>query len=129
MEKEQLNMADCRLMSPRAATGIEISEEVRRSWPNEKIVVRANTLRFIALLSCLPRRRDPKIEGLFFDGNTKVDARAMALHRFLTGPAGNPLFITPEAGSEGLNIACASKVIIFEPLWKPLTEILDGARR
>lgn len=66
-----------------------------------------------------------------YDGTMSSKDRNNAVDRFTDDPACNIMLISLKAGNAGLNLNCASQVIILDPFWHPFCEeqAIDRAHR
>lgn len=56
---------------------------------------------------------------LTYDGSMDIKARNLALNSLKNDPDSNILLCSLKCGSVGLNLTCASQVILFDPWWNP----------
>lgn len=56
---------------------------------------------------------------LTYDGSMDIKARNFALNSLKNDPDMNVLLCSLKCGSVGLNLTCASQVILFDPWWNP----------
>lgn len=56
---------------------------------------------------------------LTYDGSMNVQARSLTLNSLKNDPKFNILLCSLKCGSVGLNLTCASRVILLDPWWNP----------
>ncbi|CCE81863.1 Piso0_002540 [Millerozyma farinosa CBS 7064] len=60
-----------------------------------------------------------EIDSLIFDGSMDISKRSTTLDKFRNSNRHNVLLCSLKCGSVGLNLTCASRVILFDPWWNP----------
>ncbi|PYI36401.1 hypothetical protein BP00DRAFT_361540 [Aspergillus indologenus CBS 114.80] len=99
---------------------LEIVHEIQRRGYQEKVVIFSQ---FTALLDLLAV---PLMQGgcVFerYDGSMTPAARDAAVASFTAQPDCGILLMSLKAGNAGLNLACASEVILLDPFWNPYVE-------
>ncbi|KAI5304346.1 hypothetical protein KEM56_006602 [Ascosphaera pollenicola] len=69
-----------------------------------------------------PFLKGAKIGYVRYDGGMRNDLREASLHKLRTAPDCRVLLCSLRAGSLGLNLTAASRVVILEPFWNPFVE-------
>ncbi|ORZ37173.1 SNF2 family N-terminal domain-domain-containing protein [Catenaria anguillulae PL171] len=78
---------------------------------------------FTSLLAVMARAlKSEKIGYLMYDGKLSQIQRKQVLEQFRTDPSITVLLMSLQCGSVGLNLTCASRVILFDPWWNPQIE-------
>ncbi|EXJ95178.1 hypothetical protein A1O1_00297 [Capronia coronata CBS 617.96] len=78
---------------------------------------------FTSMLDLIePFLKDNRIRFARYDGKMRNDAREASLHSLRTNPSTRVLLCSLRAGSLGLNLTAASRVVILEPFWNPFVE-------
>ncbi|KIW16227.1 hypothetical protein PV08_06278 [Exophiala spinifera] len=78
---------------------------------------------FTSMLDLIePFLRHQRIRYVRYDGKMRNDAREASLHSLRTDPSTRVLLCSLRAGSLGLNLTAASRVVILEPFWNPFVE-------
>nr|KAK5448698.1 hypothetical protein LTR18_001786 [Exophiala xenobiotica] len=78
---------------------------------------------FTSMLDLIePFLRQNRIRFVRYDGKMRNDAREASLHSLRTDPSTRVLLCSLRAGSLGLNLTAASRVVILEPFWNPFVE-------
>lgn len=57
------------------------------------------------------------------DGKVKDSDRKHVINSFLTSKEGHIFLLTTKVGGLGLNLARATKVVIFDPDWNPMVDL------
>jgi hypothetical protein len=109
---------------------VEILTQIKQNDPTEK------TLIFSQFTSLLDLLEVPLIANALrfvrYDGSMSVDDRTQATTTFRDLSKGcNVMLVSLKAGNAGLNLNCASQVIILDPFWNPYIEeqAIDRAHR
>lgn len=78
---------------------------------------------FTSMLDLIePFLRSNRIRFVRYDGKMRNDAREASLNTLRSDPATRVLLCSLRAGSLGLNLTAASRVVILEPFWNPFVE-------
>ncbi|OAP58266.1 hypothetical protein AYL99_07356 [Fonsecaea erecta] len=78
---------------------------------------------FTSMLDLIePFLRSHRIRYVRYDGKMRNDAREASLNALRTDPSTRVLLCSLRAGSLGLNLTAASRVVILEPFWNPFVE-------
>lgn len=78
---------------------------------------------FTSMLDLIePFLRTHRIRFTRYDGKMRNDQREASLNSLRTDPATRVLLCSLRAGSLGLNLTAASRVVILEPFWNPFVE-------
>jgi SNF2 family DNA or RNA helicase len=108
---------------------LELLEQLDATKPKEKILIFSQFTSFLDFLE-VPLN-DRGIEYRRYDGSMSTKDREDAVMDFKTKPRIRIMLISLKAGNAGLNLNCASQVIIFDPFWNPYIEeqAIDRAHR
>ncbi|KIX05775.1 uncharacterized protein Z518_03747 [Rhinocladiella mackenziei CBS 650.93] len=78
---------------------------------------------FTSMLDLIePFLKNNRIRYVRYDGKMRNDAREASLDSLRTDPSTRVLLCSLRAGSLGLNLTAASRVVILEPFWNPFVE-------
>lgn len=78
---------------------------------------------FTSMLDLIePFLKENRIRFARYDGKMRNDAREASLQSLRTDPSTRVLLCSLRAGSLGLNLTAASRVVILEPFWNPFVE-------
>ena len=78
---------------------------------------------FTSMLDLIePFLRSNRIRFVRYDGKMRNDAREASLNSLRSDPSTRVLLCSLRAGSLGLNLTAASRVVILEPFWNPFVE-------
>lgn len=78
---------------------------------------------FTSMLDLIePFLKTNRIRFVRYDGKMRNDAREASLSSLRTDPSTRVLLCSLRAGSLGLNLTAASRVVILEPFWNPFVE-------
>ena len=78
---------------------------------------------FTSMLDLIePFLRTARIHYVRYDGKMRNDAREASLSSLRSDPSTRVLLCSLRAGSLGLNLTAASRVVILEPFWNPFVE-------
>ncbi|KAL2395240.1 putative ATP-dependent helicase [Exophiala dermatitidis] len=78
---------------------------------------------FTSMLDLIePFLKEHRIRFTRYDGKMRNDAREASLNSLRTDPSTRVLLCSLRAGSLGLNLTAASRVVILEPFWNPFVE-------
>ncbi|EXJ89246.1 hypothetical protein A1O3_02312 [Capronia epimyces CBS 606.96] len=78
---------------------------------------------FTSMLDLIePFLKDNRVRFVRYDGKMRNDAREASLHSLRSDPSVRVLLCSLRAGSLGLNLTAASRVVILEPFWNPFVE-------
>jgi SNF2 family DNA or RNA helicase len=107
----------------------ELLDKISREKPREKILIFSQFTSFLDFLE-VPLRRDGRLYQRY-DGSMNMKERQAAVREFTTNPRIKIMLISLKAGNAGLNLNCASQVIILDPFWNPFIEeqAIDRAHR
>jgi len=118
-EEEALNVADSaktRAILDELAT---IRAEARPGTPPEQCVVFSQFTKFLDIIG--PKIEDAGHAVLRLDGTQRLSQRAQVVAKFRRSEA-NVLLVSLKAASLGLNLNCASRVILTDPWWNAAIE-------
>ncbi|KEF51832.1 uncharacterized protein A1O9_12169 [Exophiala aquamarina CBS 119918] len=78
---------------------------------------------FTSMLNLIePFLKANRIRYVRYDGQMRNDAREASLNSLRNDPSTRVLLCSLRAGSLGLNLTAASRVVILEPFWNPFVE-------
>ena len=78
---------------------------------------------FTSMLDLIePFLRSSRVRYVRYDGKMRNDAREASLSSLRNDPSTRVLLCSLRAGSLGLNLTAASRVVILEPFWNPFVE-------
>ncbi|KAH0843579.1 putative ATP-dependent helicase [Fonsecaea pedrosoi] len=78
---------------------------------------------FTSMLDLIePFLRSNRMHYVRYDGKMRNDAREASLNALRQDPSTRVLLCSLRAGSLGLNLTAASRVVILEPFWNPFVE-------
>ena len=108
---------------------MEILQSIMDNDPNEKTIIFSQFTSLLDLLEipisgeCWRYKR--------YDGSMNPKARNEAVEEFTDDPHCKIMLVSLKAGNSGLNLTCASQVIILDPFWNPYIEeqAIDRAHR
>lgn len=108
---------------------LEILQEIRDADESEKTIVFSQFTTFLDLIE-VPLEREGWTWSRY-DGSMTVPERNRAVDRFEQSGDCNVMLISLKAGNAGLNLSCASQVVILDPFWNPFVEeqAIDRAHR
>ncbi|KAL9090253.1 MAG: hypothetical protein Q9159_002058 [Coniocarpon cinnabarinum] len=108
---------------------LEILQGIRENDPTEKTIIFSQFTSFLDLLEIPVAER--KWSYVRYDGSMNAKERHEAVETFSSHPDCNIMLISLKAGNAGLNLNCASQVIILDPFWNPFIEeqAIDRAHR
>ena len=92
-----------------------ILDIIKKTPKNEKILIFSSFKSFLKLVENVLTKN--KIKSLSINGSTKISDRGDIKKLFEQDDEYRCLFLTYKTGSEGLNLTCASNIILCEPWW------------
>ncbi|KAK8000085.1 hypothetical protein PG990_012685 [Apiospora arundinis] len=98
---------------------IEVLRDIQES--GEKTIVFSQWTLLLDLLE-VPLKHDLNIRFRRYDGGMSAKARDEAVHEFADDDGCKVMLTSLKAGNAGLNLICASRVIILDPFWNPFIE-------
>ena len=93
-----------------------------RDAPTAKIIVFSFFTSMLDLIEPFLHSQLPHLRYVRYDGSMRNDAREAALASLREDPKTRVLLCSLRAGSLGLNLTAASRVVILEPFWNPFVE-------
>ena len=93
-----------------------------KSAPTHKIIVFSFFTSMLNLIEPFLHSELPHLKYVRYDGAMRNDAREAALESLRNNPSTRILLCSLRAGSLGLNLTAASRVVILEPFWNPFVE-------
>ena len=106
--------------SSKQAEIIEILQDIKRENSTTKTVLFSTFVPMLKEMAEIFKKHEWEYE--LFDGSLKMDERDKALKRFEHDKNCNLLLMSTKAGNVGLNLTCATRVILIEPWWNPFVE-------
>ncbi|KAI2836352.1 hypothetical protein CBS12448_11080 [Aspergillus niger] len=106
--------------SAKVDQALAIVDAVLRRGQGEKTIVFSQFVSMLDLLAVPLAQQGQAFER--YDGGLSLQARGAALANFSRRPDCNVLLMSLKAGNAGLNLACASEVILLDPSWNPYVE-------
>lgn len=96
---------------------------LRRESPTHKIIVFSEFTSMLDLIAPLLDAASPSLPGhARYDGRMAHPMREASLHALRTDSSVRILLCSLRCGSLGLNLTCASRVVLLEPFWNPFVE-------
>ena len=95
---------------------------LRRESAAHKFIVFSQFTTMLDLVEPFLRRHGVRFTR--YDGSMRNDAREASLHRLRTDPKTRVLLCSLKCGALGLNLTAASRVVILEPFWNPVSRLL-----
>lgn len=92
---------------------------LRRECANHKIIVFSQFTSMLDLIE--PFLKTERHVFTRYDGSMRNDFREASLERLRTDPKTRVLLCSLKCGSLGLNLTAASRVVILEPFWNPVS--------
>jgi SNF2 family DNA or RNA helicase len=129
-KKRVKHMNNMEILSPRVRCFLKMYEIIRVAFETEKVLVFSPYLKFLfileeAIIRCYPGQG---VRILRYDGTMSAVDRQIALENFQAAPPSAVMLMTPGAGGAGLNITCASILILCQALWNSNDEDQIKAR-
>lgn len=90
---------------------------------NHKIIVFSQFTSMLDLIE--PFLKEDRLVFTRYDGSMRNDLREASLERLRTDPKTRILLCSLKCGSLGLNLTAASRVVILEPFWNPVSHIFN----
>jgi SNF2 family DNA or RNA helicase len=97
----------------------EIVKILHKEAPEHKFIVFSQFTSMLDLVE--PYLRKEGFKFVRYDGGMKNDAREESLHRLRNDKNTRILLCSLKCGSLGLNLTAATRVIIIEPFWNPVS--------
>lgn len=97
----------------------EIVKILHKEAPEHKFIVFSQFTSMLDLVE--PYLRKEGFKFVRYDGQMKNDAREESLHRLRNDKNTRILLCSLKCGSLGLNLTAATRVIIVEPFWNPVS--------
>jgi SNF2 family DNA or RNA helicase len=106
----------------------EILAEIQKT--GEKTIVFSQWTMLLDFLE-VPVKYDLKLGYRRYDGSMSSTQRDNAVRDFMENPDVKVMLVSIKAGNAGLNLVCASQVVIMDPFWNPYVEMqgVDRAHR
>ncbi|KAK8061273.1 hypothetical protein PG994_007639 [Apiospora phragmitis] len=98
---------------------IDVIREIQKS--GEKTIVFSQWTLLLDLLE-VPLKQDLGLRFRRYDGRMSAQSRDDAVQEFTENPNMKVMLTSLKAGNAGLNLVCASRVIILDPFWNPFIE-------
>ncbi|KAF7139765.1 hypothetical protein CNMCM5793_008093 [Aspergillus hiratsukae] len=106
--------------SSKIEKAVEIIRVIRDQGTGDKVIVFSHFTAFLDLIEVPIARCGWKYRR--YDGSMNPADRDSAISSFASQPDCLVLLVSLKAGNSGLNLTCASNVIIMEPSWNPYIE-------
>lgn len=108
---------------------LALLKEIHQRKPVEKVLVFSQFTSLLDLLE-IPIK-DEGYDYRRYDGSMTPNERTEAALEFKQIPSCTVMLVSLKAGNAGLNLNCASQVIILDPFWNPFIEeqAIDRAHR
>lgn len=113
--------------SPHVQHMVDLIQFMVRSYPEEKIVIMSQYLKYLDVIAVALDRRY-NISCLRYDGTVSQAHRITVQEKFADKSKGRPLLITVGAGSVGLNLTSGRIVILAEQWWNASVEAQSISR-
>lgn len=95
---------------------------LHRECAQHKVIVFSQ---FTSMLNIIePFLHKERLKFTRYDGSMRNDNREASLERLRTDPKTRILLCSLKCGSLGLNLTAASRVVILEPFWNPVSYVL-----
>lgn len=94
---------------------------LHRERKDHKIIVFSQFTSMLDLIE--PFLKEDRLVFTRYDGSMRNDLREASLERLRTDPKTRILLCSLKCGSLGLNLTAASRVVILEPFWNPVSHI------
>lgn len=94
---------------------VELLDAIEARGTNEKTIVFSQFTSLLDLLEVPLSRKEVQYKR--YDGSMKPSDREEAVMAFTDDPRFTVMLVSLKAGNSGLNLTCASQVIIFDPHW------------
>ncbi|KAK4176889.1 putative ATP-dependent helicase [Triangularia setosa] len=97
---------------------------------NEKTIIFSQWTSLLDLIEC-QIKYSLKLRHCRYTGDMSRTQRDEAVQDFVENPENRVMLVSLRAGNAGLNLTCASRVIICDPFWNPFIEMqaVDRAHR
>ncbi|GFF57659.1 SWI/SNF family DNA-dependent ATPase [Aspergillus udagawae] len=106
--------------SSKIEKAVEIIKAIRDQGTGDKVIVFSHFTALLDLIEVPIASSGWKYRR--YDGRMTPAERGSAISSFASQPDCLVLLVSLKAGNSGLNLACASNVIIMEPSWNPYIE-------
>ena len=108
---------------------LELLKKIHEKEPVEKVLIFSQFTSLLDLLE-IPIS-DANYDYRRYDGSMSPNERTEAALEFKMTPTCTIMLVSLKAGNAGLNLNCASQVIILDPFWNPFIEeqAIDRAHR
>ena len=115
--------------SAKIETTFGLLQGIRDNDPSEKTIIFSQFTSFLDLIEVPLYERKWSYQR--YDGSMNAKDRNEAVEKFSEDRNCNVMLISLKAGNAGLNLNCASQVIILDPFWNPFIEeqAIDRAHR
>ncbi|CAP67535.1 uncharacterized protein PODANS_1_14320 [Podospora anserina S mat+] len=107
---------------------IELLKTIQET--NEKTIIFSQWTSLLDLIEC-QIKYSLKLRHCRYTGDMSRTHRDEAVQDFVENPENKVMLVSLRAGNAGLNLTCASRVIICDPFWNPFIEMqaVDRAHR
>ncbi|KAF4241524.1 hypothetical protein CNMCM8980_000883 [Aspergillus fumigatiaffinis] len=106
--------------SSKIEKAVEVIKKIRDQGTGDKVIVFSHFTALLDLIEVPIARSGWKYRR--YDGRMTPADRGSAISSFASQPDCLVMLVSLKAGNSGLNLTCASNVIIMEPSWNPYIE-------
>jgi SNF2 family DNA or RNA helicase len=96
---------------------------LEKETPDHKVIVFSQFTSMLDLIEPFLKRADYNFTR--YDGSMRNDLREASLHKLRNDKRTRVLLCSLKCGSLGLNLTAASRVVIMEPFWNPVSHCSD----
>ena len=97
----------------------QLLQILEKETPNHKVIVFSQFTSMLDLIEPFLKRADFNFTR--YDGSMRNDLREASLHKLREDKRTRVLLCSLKCGSLGLNLTAASRVVIMEPFWNPVS--------
>jgi SNF2 family DNA or RNA helicase len=106
--------------SSKIEKAMEIIKKIRDQGTGDKVIIFSHFTALLDLIEVPIARSGWKYHR--YDGHMTPADRCSAISSFALQPDYLVMLVSLKAGNSGLNLTCASNIIIMEPSWNPYIE-------
>jgi len=99
----------------------QLLQILEKETPDHKVIVFSQFTSMLDLIEPFLKRQGYNFTR--YDGSMRNDLREASLHRLRTDERTRVLLCSLKCGSLGLNLTAASRVVIMEPFWNPVSPL------
>jgi SNF2 family DNA or RNA helicase len=100
----------------------QLLQILEKETPGHKVIVFSQFTSMLDLIEPFLRRENYNFTR--YDGSMRNDLREASLHKLRNDKKTRVLLCSLKCGSLGLNLTAASRVVIMEPFWNPVSRVL-----